>query len=97
MLLHRTLRTLLTAAHYRSQVAAPDQIETKEVPFIGMTLKLQTKRVTPIVSRLAKLAAFIRTNEFRNTTNYTVWDSLTGKIIAYAMLNRGILAQFHKA
>lgn len=61
-----------------------------------MTLNFKTKKVVLLENRIAKLAAFIRSNDFRSTTNYTVWASLIGKLVAYAMLNRRILSHFDK-
>lgn len=96
-LLHRTLLTLLIAAGLpiaEAKSLPEDSIEEEAVPFIGMTLKLRTKLVTPMTTRIAKLATFIRSNSFDAIVTYTVWTSLVGKLVSYAMLHRGILAHF---
>lgn len=95
-LLHRTLRTLLTAAGLPiagNKSLPVGQIETKKRPFIGMNINLQTKQVTSIANRINKLAAFIKYHNFTSVA-YTVWTSLMGKLVTYAKLHRGILSRF---
>lgn len=45
--------------------------------------------------RVNKLSAFINTYNFNQEVSYTIWASLVGKLVSYAMLHRGILAQFN--
>lgn len=74
-LLHRTLRTLLIAAGLpiAEQKSLPvDEIEDKVIPFVGMEVNLVTKLVTPMTSRITKLAAFVKSHSFARSITYTV-------------------------
>lgn len=87
--LHTELVRLLTEA---GLPIAPDkslkvgEIEETALPFIGNVIRLDSCTIAPMPKRLSKLNEFVKIYNFSQEVPYTIWASLVGKMVSYAML-----------
>lgn len=96
---HKLLNTLLVNAGLPIAIDKSFQVgkvEEGSIPFIGHDISLTERKITPMAARVSKLKTFIDHLDLSTIISFTLWASLRGKLVSFAMLHRAKLSQFNR-
>lgn len=72
------------------------KVERELIPFLGCNIDLVKRMVLPMPDKISKIAAFVHTLQVHEPIPLRKWESVTGKLLFYAILNRPILSALEK-